>query len=47
MIVVLPYGNPNKLLPEFPKQDMPTMNFGKDVFSNDLILDLMPFIILI
>ena len=44
MIVVLPYGNPNKLLPEFPKQDMPTMNFGKDVFSNDLILDLMPFI---
>ena len=44
MIVVLPYGNPNKLLPELPKQDMPSMNFGRDVFSNDLISDLMPFI---
>lgn len=44
MIVVLPYGNPNKLLPQLPKQDMPAMNFGKDVFSNDLINDLMPFI---
>ena len=44
MIVVLPYGNPNKLLPEMPEKDMPAMNFGGDVFSNDLVKDLMPFI---
>ena len=44
MIVVLPYGNPNKLLPIQPSQGMPAMNFGQDVFSNDLVNDLMPFI---
>ena len=44
MIVVLPYGNPYKLLPELPKQNMSAMNFGGDVFSNDLTKDLMPFI---
>lgn len=45
MIVVLPYGNPYKLLPA--KQDslgMPQTRFGGDVFSNDLINDLMPYI---
>ena len=45
MIVVLPYGNPTKLLP--PKGDAggaPQMNFGNDVFSKDLINDLMPYI---
>ena len=45
MIVVLPYGNPNKLLPA--RQDslgMPQTHFGNDVFSNDLINDLMPYI---
>ena len=44
MIVVLPYGNPNKLLPVAPKFGMPAMGFGGDVFSNDLVNDLMPFI---
>lgn len=44
MIVVLPYGNPNKLLPQAPKVEMPAMGFGSDVFSNDLINDLMPYI---
>lgn len=44
MIVVLPYGNPNKLLPVQPSQGMPMVNFGQDVFSNDLVNDLMPFI---
>lgn len=44
MIVVLPYGNPNKLLPEAPKFGMPAMGFGGDVFSNDLVGDLMPYI---
>ena len=45
MIVVLPYGNPYKLLPA--TQDslgMPQTRFGGDVFSNDLINDLMPYI---
>ncbi len=45
MIVVLPYGNPYKLLPA--KSDslaMPQTNFGGDVFSRDLINDLMPYI---
>ena len=45
MIVVLPYGNPYKLLPA--KQDslgMPQTHFGGDVFSKDLIHDLMPYI---
>lgn len=44
MIVVLPYGNPNKLLPTQPENGMPAMGFGGDVFSNDLINDLMPYI---
>ncbi len=44
MIVVLPYGNPNKLLPVMPQNGMPAMGFGVDVFSNDLINDLMPYI---
>jgi len=44
MIVVLPYGNPNKLLPVQPGQGMPAMGFGGDVFSNDLVGDLMPYV---
>lgn len=44
MIVVLPYGNPNKLLPVQPSNGMPAMGFGQDVFSNDLVGDLMPYI---
>lgn len=44
MIVVLPYGNPNKLLPVQPEVGMPATDFGKDVFSQDLINDLMPYI---
>ncbi len=44
MIVVLPYGNPNKLVPQKPQADMPATRFGNDVFSNDLIGDLMPYI---
>ena len=45
MIVVLPYGNPFKLLPFTPRMGMmPQMNFGGDVFSNDLVNDLMPYI---
>lgn len=40
MIVVLPYGNPTKLLPS-PPENM--MEMG-DVFSKDLIADLMPYI---
>ena len=57
MIIVLPYGNPNKLkLPEAPTT-VPgattkersealanAMRFGEDVFSKDLINDLMPYI---
>ncbi len=45
MIVVLPYGNPYKLLPA--KQDslgMPQTHFGGDIFSKDLINDLMPYV---
>ena len=48
MIVVMPYGNPIKLLA--PKPDnaqaggAPQMRFGGDVFSKDLINDLMPYI---
>ena len=48
MIVVMPYGNPIKLLA--PKPDnaqaggAPQMRFGGDVFSRDLINDLMPYI---
>ncbi len=46
MIIVLPYGNPYHLLPPEALQgrNMQMMGFGNDVFSNDLINDLMPFI---
>ena len=44
MIVVLPYGNPSKLLITPPAQDQPQTRFGGDVFSKDLIYDLMPYI---
>lgn len=44
MIVVLPYGNPNKLLPQMPANAMPVTGFGGDVFSNDMVNDLMPYI---
>lgn len=40
MIVVLPYGNPTKLLPTPPK-DMMAMG---DVFGKDLTTDLMPYV---
>ncbi|MDE5872036.1 MAG: hypothetical protein K2H22_08855 [Muribaculaceae bacterium] len=40
MIVVLPYGNPTKLLPTPPKD---IMAMG-DVFGKDLTTDLMPYI---
>ena len=44
MIVVMPYGNPQKLLVTPPVQGAPQTRFGGDVFSNDLINDLMPYI---
>ena len=46
MIVVLPYGNPYKLKPAKPGDGtgMPQTRFGGDVFSQDLINDLMPYI---
>ena len=44
MIVVLPYGNPTKLLPTPPAAGMPQTKFGGDPFSRDLIEDLMPYI---
>ena len=45
MIVVLPYGNPSKLKPAAPAgSGAPQMQFGGDVFSKDLINDLMPYI---
>ena len=46
MIVVLPYGNPYKLLPTPPASasGAPQTMFGKDVFSMDLNDDLMPYI---
>jgi len=44
MIVVLPYGNPYKLLPAMPQNGMPVTGFGQDIFSNDLVNDLMPYI---
>ena len=44
MIIVLPYGNPYKLLPPSKNGQMPQMGFGNDVFSNDLVNDLMPYI---
>ncbi|MDE6549565.1 MAG: hypothetical protein K2L22_11270 [Muribaculaceae bacterium] len=40
MIVVLPYGNPTKLLPA-PPQNMMAMG---DIFGKDLTMDLMPYI---
>ena len=45
MIVVLPYGNPYKLLPRQPEAaGVPQTQFGEDVFSKDLISDLMPYV---
>ena len=45
MIVVLPYGNPMKLLAGKPAAGgAPQTRFGGDVFSKDLINDLMPYI---
>ena len=45
MIIVLPYGNPAKLLPPKANDDgMPQLSFGNDVFSNDLTSDLMPYV---
>ena len=44
MIIVLPYGNPYKLLPPQKSGQMPQMGFGNDVFSNDLVKDLMPYV---
>ena len=44
MIVVMPYGNPTKLLATPPTQGMPQTQFGGDVFSRDLINDLMPYV---
>ena len=44
MIIVLPYGNPTKLKPAVPQAAMPRTQFGGDVFSNDLINDLMPYV---
>lgn len=45
MIIVMPYGNPYKLLPaQSENGGMPQTMFGKDVFSLDLINDLMPYV---
>ena len=44
MIIVLPYGNPTKLLATPPAPGAPQTRFGGDPFSKDLINDLMPFI---
>ena len=45
MIVVMPYGNPTKLLTKKPEGNgMPQTRFGGDPFSKDLIEDLMPYI---
>ena len=44
MIIVLPYGNPTKLLAAPDANGAPQTRFGGDVFSKDLINDLMPFI---
>ena len=43
MIVVMPYGNPTKLLAK-PVDAGPQTQFGEDVFSKDLINDLIPYI---
>lgn len=44
MIVVMPYGNPTKLLVTPPEATSPQTRFGGDVFSRDLLSDLMPYI---
>ena len=48
MIIVLPYGNPIKLLPTAAAAAQagaaPQTRFGGDPFSKDLINDLMPFV---
>ena len=45
MIIVLPYGNPFKLLPTPPDAaGVPQTQFGGDIFSRDLNEDLMPYI---
>ncbi len=44
MIIVLPYGNPTKLLNDPAANGAPPTRFGGDVFSQDLINDLMPYI---
>ncbi|MCR5472723.1 MAG: family 43 glycosylhydrolase [Prevotella sp.] len=45
MIIVMPYGNPYKLLPAPPDfSKIPVTGFGGDVFSRDLTSDLMPYI---
>ena len=44
MIVVLPYGNPTKLLATPPAPAAPQTRFGGDPFSRDLIDDLLPYI---
>ena len=45
MIIVMPYGNPYKLLPTVPDvANVPQTNFGADLFSLDLNNDLMPYI---
>ncbi|MBR5392462.1 MAG: hypothetical protein IK148_06360 [Prevotella sp.] len=45
MIIVLPYGNPSKLLSTVPAEaGVPQMRFGGDVFTKDVINDLMPYV---
>ena len=47
MIVVMPYGNPLKLLPASSTSTaatQPQTKFGGDAFSRDLIEDLLPYI---
>ena len=44
MIIVLPYGNPTKLLAGKPLAGQPQTRFGGDPFSRDLIEDLMPYV---
>lgn len=47
MIIVLPYGNPMKLMPPAAntgQPGQPAMRFGGDPFSKDVINDLMPYI---
>lgn len=47
MIIVLPYGNPTKLLPPgelFNQSLQPSLQFGGDPFSKDVINDLMPYV---